>query len=64
MKIPASEKIAVTYIFEGVDEYIITHNAIKGKFTLYKIMKDDYQKIKMADTPIEFDEVVKKDRSK
>ena len=62
MKIPTSEKIVVTYTFEGVKEYIVTHNALKGKFTLYKIANNDYQKIKMDASPLEFDEIVKKDR--
>lgn len=64
MKIPVSEKIAVTYIFEGVKGYIATHNALKGKFMLYKIVDGDYQKLKTANTPVEFDEIVKKDRGK
>lgn len=62
MKIPTNEKIVVTYTFEGVKEYIATHNALKGKFTLYKIIDNDYQKLKMATSPLEFDEIVKKDR--
>ena len=60
-----NEKVAVTYLNEeGVGEYIITHHPLKGKYTLYKIMHDKLQKIKIADTPVEFDELVRKDRSK
>lgn len=62
MKIPSSEKIVVTYTDEGVKEYVATHNALKGKFTLYKIVDNDYQKLKTATSPLEFDEIVKKDR--
>lgn len=64
MKIPNNEKISVNYIHQGVVDYISTYHTLKGKFTLYKIIGDDYQKIKTADTPIEFDEIIKKDRSK
>lgn len=62
MKIPSNEKIVVTYVFEGVDEYIITHNPLKDKFMLYKIIDGDYQKLGNSDTPIRFDEIVEKDR--
>lgn len=64
MKIPTNEKIAVTYIFEGIKEYIITRNTYNGKFMLYRIVDGDYQKLKTADTPVEFDKIVEKDRSK
>lgn len=64
MKIPNAENIVVTYPFEGVKCYIATHNPLKGKYMLYKIIEDDYQKLKTADTPIEFDDIIKKDRSK
>ncbi len=63
MKIPTNEKIVVTYTFEGVKEYVVTHSALKGKFALYKIVDNDYQKMKMDTSPLEFDEIVKKDRS-
>lgn len=63
MKIPKQEKIVLTYVFEGIDCYIVTRNALE-KYTLYKILNDDYQKLKTAEAPIEFDEIVKKDRSK
>ena len=62
MKISKQEKIVLSYIFEGIKCYIVTRN-ILGKYTLYKIINDDYQKLKTADTPIEFDEIVEKDRS-
>ena len=64
MKIPSSEKIVITYVFEDVKCYIATHNVLKGKFTLYKIIDGDYQRLKIANTPLEFDEIIKKDRSK
>lgn len=63
MKIPKQEEIVMTYVFDGVDCYVITCNPIR-KYTLYKIIDDDYQKLKTADSPLEFDKVVEKDRSK
>ena len=63
MKISKQENIVVTYIFEEIKSYVVTRNLL-GRYTLYKIIDDDYQKLKTAETPIEFDEIVKKDRSK
>lgn len=64
MRIPANEKLVVTYTYEGIKEYVVTHNVLRGKFILYKIIDGDYQRLKIADTPVEFDELVEKDRSK
>ena len=61
MKIPANERIVVTYLCEGIEKYIGTHNAIKDKYSLYKITNGDYQRVKTADTPIEFDKIIEKD---
>lgn len=63
MKIPSNEKIAVNYVCGGIKDYIATYHPLKGKYTLYKITDGDYQKLKTAETPIEFDEIVEKDRS-
>ena len=63
MKIPKNENIMVTYVFEGINCYTITRN-IRGKYVLYKITDGDYQKLKTAESPLDFDEIVKKDRSK
>ena len=62
MQIPKQEIIAVTYIFDGIKCYVATRNSV-GKYILYKILNDDYQKLKTSETPIDFDEVIKKDRS-
>ena len=63
MKIPKQEKMLQTYIFDGIKCYTITRNAL-GKYTLYKIVNDDYQKLKTAESPIKFEEIIEKDRSK
>ena len=60
MKIPSNEKIVVSYVFEGVKCYAVTQNALKGKFTLYKISNNDYQKMTTADSPADLNEMVKK----
>lgn len=63
MKIPNNEKIVLTYIFDGVICYRATQNNF-GKYVLYKIIDDDYQKLKTSESPIDFDDIVEKDRSK
>ena len=62
--IPINEQIVASYVFEGVKCYAVTHNALKGKFTLYKIVNNDYQKLSTADSPLEFAQLVAKDREK
>ena len=63
MKISKQEKIVSTYAVEGVNDYIVTQNHLR-KYVLYKIIDDGYQKLKTSDTPLDFDEIVKKDRRK
>jgi hypothetical protein len=62
MKIPNNEQIVVNYVYEGVKDYVVTYHPLRGKYILYRIIKNDYQKMKVADTPIEFDNIVEKDR--
>lgn len=61
MKLPKQEKIVMTYVFEGIDCYIVTRNLL-CKYILYKIVNNNYQKLKTSDNPLDFDEIVKKDR--
>ena len=64
MKIPKQEEIVMTYVFEGVKSYVVTCSLLR-QYTLYKILgDDDYKKLKTADSPIEFDKIVEKDRGK
>lgn len=63
MKIPKQEKIMLTYIFDGIKCYIVTQNNLQ-KYILYKITDDGYQKLKTSNTPLDFDEIVEKDRRK
>lgn len=61
MKIPKNETKMTTYVFDGVKCYTITRNNL-GRYTLYKIIDDDYQKMKMADSPKDLEVVIDKDR--
>lgn len=64
MKIPKSEVGMTTYIFNGVKCYKITRTSV-GKYVLYKIIgDDDYKKMKTADSPIDLEKLIDKDRSK
>lgn len=63
MNIPINEKVVVTYLEEGVKDYLVTYHPLRGKYTLHKIIGDKLQKMKTANTPVEFDELVEEDRS-
>ena len=62
MKIPKQEQIMTTYLFDGVAHYVATRNTL-GKYVLYKILNDDYQKMQTSASPLDFDKVIEKDRS-
>ena len=61
MKIPKNETKMTTYVFEGIKCYTISQNNL-GKYILYKIISDDYQKMKIADSPKDLELVIEKDR--
>jgi hypothetical protein len=63
MKIHKNEKIVLTYVFEGVDCYLVTRSTL-GQYTLYKIQDNNLSKLKTADSALKFDDIVNKDRSK
>ena len=63
MKIPKQEMITERYIYDGVESYIVTRNPF-NKYTLYKIQEGNYEKLKVAEMPVSFKEIIKKDRSK
>lgn len=53
-QIPKSEDgYGVRYISEFGNEYIISQNTKKEKFTLWKILKNGYEKIGTANSPID-----------
>ena len=64
MKIPKTERPMTRYVFDGVVCYKITQNS-NGKYILYKIIgDDDYQKLKTAETPLDLEVIIEKDRRK
>jgi hypothetical protein len=64
MTIPKSETGMTIYIFDEVECYKITRNT-SDKYILYKIIDDNnYQKMKTANSPIELEAVIEKDRRK
>ena len=63
MKIPKQETVTETYTRDEVAKYIVTRNLL-GKYTLYKVKENDYEKLKTAETPVGFKEIVMKDWSK
>ena len=51
-QIPKSEDgYGVRYISESGNEYIISQNTKKEKFTLWKILENGYEKIATSDIP-------------
>ena len=63
MKIPKNEDIITEYAFNGVIDHVATQHLLTDKFTLYKLIENSYEKIKTDETPIGFDDIIKKNRS-
>ena len=61
MRIPKQEQLMTTYTFGGVAHYVATRNSV-GKYVLYKIVDNDYQKMQTSASPLDFDKVIEKDR--
>lgn len=53
--IPSSE-IGMVECLES--KYVITVNPLKEQFTLWKCIDDGFEKIKISDNPLEFDEII------
>ena len=57
--IPSSETGSrVTCITESGSQYIISNNPIKGRFTLWKVIPNGYEKISTSDSPLIFDKII------
>ena len=53
-QIPKSENgYGVRYITESGNEYVISHNKTKQRFTLWKDVESGYEKIGTANSPID-----------
>ena len=63
MRIPKQEQIMTTYLVDGVADYLATRNAV-GKYVLYKITDNDYQKVQTSASPLDFDKIIEKNRGK
>lgn len=61
MKIPSNETKMTSYVFDEVECYKITRNSM-NKYILYKVDGNDYKKMKTANSPIELEAVIEKDR--
>lgn len=58
--IPSSENGTGVDCLNG--EYLITQNPLKGQFTLWKRLKDEFERIKTSDNPLEFDKIIPWDK--
>ena len=59
--IPSSEIKLVTCFTksnESGDKYLITYYPAKEQYTLWKCLKDEYEKVSASDTPIDFDDII------
>lgn len=59
--IPVSENKRVTCFTkqnESGDKYIITQNPLKAQFTLWKCLEDSFERIKVSDSPKDFDDLI------
>lgn len=57
--IPSSETGARTGCkTKSGKEYLITNNPIKEKFTLWLVVPDGYEKLSVADNPLDFDKII------
>ena len=54
--IPNSETGVSVECLNG--EYLITQNPLKEQFTLWKCLKDGFEKISVKDNPLEFDKII------
>lgn len=54
--IPSSENGTGVDCLNG--KYLITQNSLKGQFTLWKRLKDEFERIKTSDNPLEFDKII------
>lgn len=59
--IPSSENIKVTCFTksnESGDKYLITQCRLKEKYTLWKCVEDEFEKILTSDSPIDFNDII------
>lgn len=58
--ITKGERIVLTYVVDGIDRYIISHNLIKGLYYLYEVKDREYIKTShKGENPIELEKYMK-----
>ena len=59
MKIPKNQKIALTYLKNGVEAYVVTVNQTSDTYTLFEVTgkNKELNKLKTANSPLKFKEV-------
>ena len=57
--IPSSENgSATTYLTRSGQEYLISQNVERCRFTLWKVVEGGYEKMGISDSPLDFEEIV------
>lgn len=54
--IPNTENGSIVDCMNG--KYLITQNPLKEQFTLWKCLKDGFERIKTSDNPLDFDKII------
>lgn len=53
-----SRTTCFTKPYDSGDKYIITECPLKAQFTLWKCVEDGFERIKTANNPLDFDDVI------
>ena len=59
--IPSSEIKLVTCFTKpnkSGDKYLITYYPIKEQYTLWKYLENEFEKISISNTPVDFDDII------
>ena len=51
-----NEKLCLTYKSENKNEFVITFNAIKQIYTIYKVLEDGYGKLGTGNNPLKLEQ--------
>lgn len=54
--LPKNEKLCLTYKIENKNQFVITFNAIKQIYTIYKVLNDGYEKLGTGNNPLKLEE--------
>lgn len=57
--IPSSENGSrTTCVTKSGQEYLITNDPVKERFTLWRVCEDGYEKINISDSPLDFNSII------